>query len=85
MQLILLVIFSLMIAISAVIFALQNPGAVGIKFLEWESEGSLALILLITFSCGFLTCSLIAAYVAIKNKWVNGSQKKKEEPVLPAE
>lgn len=51
-------ITSLIIAVFAVVFALQNTEVVIIDFLFWGFESSLALVLLLTFLigalCGFL-------------------------------
>jgi uncharacterized integral membrane protein len=42
------------LAILTVIFALQNPIPVGVTFLVWKFEGSLALVLMLTFTLGVL-------------------------------
>ena len=48
----LLPIVALGLAILTVIFALQNPIPVGVTFLLWKFEGSLALGLISTFALG---------------------------------
>lgn len=49
-------VFSLLIAIVAVVFAFQNPETMSVRFLGFESQAtSKALILLITFGLGLLT------------------------------
>jgi len=49
-------VFSLIIAIVAVLFAFQNPQVMSVKFLGYESQNaSTALILLITFGIGLIT------------------------------
>ena len=53
-------IVSLLIAICAVVFALQNQEIVSIKFLAWRFDGSLALILLLTFAGGFVASALMS-------------------------
>ncbi|RMH64361.1 MAG: LapA family protein [Bacteroidetes bacterium] len=47
-------ILSIVIAIFAVIFALQNPYVVTIKLGPFETQGSTALVLIITFGVGVL-------------------------------
>lgn len=47
-----LLILSLMIAFLVVLFALQNVDPVIIRFLVWETKGSLALVLIITLLAG---------------------------------
>lgn len=49
-------VFSLLIAIVAVVFAFQNPQTMSVRFLGYESaDASTALVLLITFGLGLLT------------------------------
>lgn len=47
-------IFSLLLAIIAVIFALQNPQPMDVNLLLYQTEGSTALILILTFGFGVL-------------------------------
>jgi uncharacterized integral membrane protein len=54
------ILFALLIAIVAVVFALQNSVPVLISFLGWQTQGSMALILLIAFSLGVLFGFLIS-------------------------
>jgi len=49
-----LLIFSFIIAFVAIIFAIQNTAITPIRFLIWQSEGSLALILFISLVAGAL-------------------------------
>ncbi|MFB6272443.1 MAG: LapA family protein [Salinibacter sp.] len=54
-------LFSLILAIGAVIFALANPGTMEVDFVLFETSGSTALILLLTFGLGVivgLLCTL---------------------------
>lgn len=60
-------LFALVIAVIAVIFALQNTMTVTISFLAWEITGSLSLVLLITLAIGALIGLLVLAPSAIKN------------------
>lgn len=48
------VIFSLILAIIAVIFALQNPQTMDVNLLFFETQGSTALILMLTFALGIV-------------------------------
>lgn len=45
-------IFSLILAIIAVLFALQNPQPMEVNLLFFETEGSTALVLILTFGLG---------------------------------
>lgn len=45
-------VFALLIAIVAVVFALQNPTPVLVQFFGWQTVGSMALVLMITFTLG---------------------------------
>ena len=47
-------IFSLLIAVIAVIFALLNPDPIEVNLLFFETQGSAALILIITFGLGVI-------------------------------
>lgn len=45
-------IFSLIIAVIAIIFALQNPQMIEVNLLFVETQGSAALVLIVTFGLG---------------------------------
>jgi len=47
-------LFSLLLAILAVIFALQNPQPMDVNLLFFRTEGSTALVLILTFGFGVL-------------------------------
>lgn len=47
-------LFSLLLAIVAVIFALQNPQPMDVNLLVYQTEGSTALVLILTFGFGVL-------------------------------
>lgn len=53
-------LLALLIAITAGVFALQNSTPVFVQFLGWQTQSSMALILLITFSLGVLFGFLIS-------------------------
>jgi len=69
-------VLGLIIAISAIIFALQNPAIVTVSFMAWQFEQSLALVLLIAFMAGALTLGLVllpgiikrSRRIAVQNK-----------------
>ncbi|MFB6247305.1 MAG: lipopolysaccharide assembly LapA domain-containing protein [Salinibacter sp.] len=47
-------LFSLVLAVLAVIFALQNPQPMDVNLLFFQTEGSTALVLILTFGFGVL-------------------------------
>jgi putative membrane protein len=72
-----LLIFSLIIAILAVLFAVQNNDPVTISFLFWSWKSSSALVLMIAVLAGVLI-SLFASLPAMaKDKWGLRGQRKK--------
>jgi uncharacterized integral membrane protein len=73
----LLLIFSLVIAFLAILFAIQNTDVTPIHFLFWETEGSLALILFIALVAGALISYLATAPGQIKQKMTISSQRKR--------
>ena len=77
MQLFLIVALGL--AILAVIFALQNAIPVGVTFLVWKFEGSLALVLMLTFALGVLVSLLVSIPAILKRRSAISNQKKKME------
>ena len=60
-------IVALVIAILAVIFALQNPMTITIFFMAWKITGSLSLVLLISLAIGVVIGLLVLAPSAVKN------------------
>ena len=70
-------IVALLIAVVAVIFALQNSITVTISFLAWEVTGSLSLVLLITLAIGALIGLLVLAPTAIKNTITASNNRKR--------
>jgi len=63
-----LLIFSFIIAFLAIIFSVQNATPVTIKFLVWEMQGSLALVLFIALLAGALIAYLAAAPGQIRRR-----------------
>jgi uncharacterized integral membrane protein len=72
----LLLIFSLVIAFLAILFAIQNTTVTPIHFLFWDTEGSLALVLFISLVAGALITYLATAPGQIKQRMTISSQRK---------
>ncbi len=70
-------IFSLIIAALATIFAVQNATPTTVSFFVWEFEGSLALILLIALIAGALISLFASMPTLIKNTLAVKSLNKK--------
>jgi septal ring factor EnvC (AmiA/AmiB activator) len=66
-----------LIAVLAVIFALQNTAAVTVSFFIWHYTGSLALVLLFSVVVGVLISLLASLPGLIKGSWTGASQRKK--------
>jgi len=73
----LFLVLALLIAILAVILALQNPTNVTVTFLAWKFESSLALVLLVAFVLGVVLALVTLVSVVIRKNWTISSQKKK--------
>ena len=73
----LLLIFSLVIAFLAILFAIQNTDVTPIHFLFWETEGSLALVLFIALVAGALISYLATAPGQIKQRMTISNQRKR--------
>lgn len=67
------------IAILAVIFALQNAIPITVTFLIWQVESSLALILIVAFIAGLITSFLGTALSRIRRIRTGNSKKKSTE------
>jgi lipopolysaccharide assembly protein A len=71
------IIIALLIAIVAVVFALQNLVTVSVSFLFWSLHGSLALVLLVTLLVGVLISLLASLPGLVRGRMAASSQKKK--------
>ena len=71
------VIFGLIIAIAAILFAFQNSAIVAINFGIWEFKESLAIVLLITLGLGIIISLLLSIPTFIKRGWKSSNQNKK--------
>lgn len=69
---ILYLVFVLVVAILAVVFAAQNSAVVAISFFSWSASGSLSLVLILTLSLGILIGLLIMAPSVFK-RWFQSS------------
>jgi putative membrane protein len=70
-------ILALVIAIIAVIFALQNTATITIGFFVWKVTGSLSLVLLVTLAIGVLIGLLFLAPSAVKSSFQVSGQRKR--------
>ena len=70
-----MILLAVLLALGSVFFALQNTIPVTLTFFNWTLEGSLALILLITFAVGFLTSLIFSLPTIWKYKWQLSSEK----------
>jgi uncharacterized integral membrane protein len=74
-----LLILALLIAILAVVFAVQNPAMVAVTFLAWDVEQSLALVLIFTLVLGIVIGLLGMLPGLIRSRWRLTAQAKKLE------
>ena len=70
-------IAAIIVAILAVVFALQNAVPITVSFLTWRFESSLALVLLIVLALGILMSLLVSVPSRVKRMKLISSQKKK--------
>jgi len=61
-------VFSLLLAIAAVVFALQNPGATELRLGPSQVQGSTALILMVTFCLGVVVGILTTVPSILKRR-----------------
>jgi len=62
-------IFGILIAMGAVIFALQNNIPVTVTLALWRYDGSLAMLLLLALGLGVLVAGLLSSPAVIRGKW----------------
>ncbi len=70
-------IIALVIAVLAVIFALQNSMLVAVSFFSWTITGSLSLVLLATLAIGVLIGLLVLSPALLKKTIKSSSQRKR--------
>jgi uncharacterized integral membrane protein len=63
-----LLISGLLLALGIVVFIFQNTNPVIVHFISWQFEGSLALLLLLTFILGLIISLLVAIPLLLKRK-----------------
>lgn len=66
-----LLIVALLLALVIVAFILQNTSLIIVHFLLWQFEGSLALLLFLTFVFGIIITLLVAIPLLLKRKHKN--------------
>ncbi|MEM7757989.1 MAG: LapA family protein [Cyanobacteria bacterium P01_A01_bin.40] len=74
---VLMVIVGLVMAILAVLFALQNAAMVTINFGVWELEQSLAIVLITTLGLGIVISIFLSLPTVLKQRWQNSQQRNK--------
>lgn len=72
-----LLIFSLVIAILGVLFALQNNDPVTVRFLFWQYQSSSALIIMLSILAGVLISLFASLPTMGKDKWAQRGLRKK--------
>jgi uncharacterized integral membrane protein len=72
-----LIIIALLIAVIAVVFALQNTAVVTITFLAWTVDGSLALVVLLAVLTGVLISVFVSLPSIVKNRLAATNRNKK--------
>lgn len=78
-------LFSLILAIIAVVFALQNPQPMDVNLLFFSTEGSTALVLILTFGLGVVVglLSTLPSRLRTRRK-LNKLQKQQKTSSEPA-
>ena len=77
MRITITLILALILAIIVTIFAVQNNKPENITFLAWSIEGSLALILMITFALGIIIGLLVSTPAWIRRVRQSADLKRK--------
>jgi uncharacterized integral membrane protein len=72
-----LLIFSLIVAVIAVLFAVQNAAPIPVQFLFWKYESPLALSLLLSVLLGVLISMLFSIPSMTRSRLTIRSQRKK--------
>ena len=63
-------VLALLLALGAVVFALQNPAEMTVRIGPWIYSGSTAIILILTFGSGVLTAFL----ASVPGRWSSARQ-----------
>ena len=72
-----MLIFSLIVAIIAVVFAVQNADTANIRFLVWEKDVPIAAALLVAVLLGVLMSMLASSPSMVRRKLTIRNQRKK--------
>lgn len=70
-------IFGLVIALLAVVFAIQNATTVQVNFLFWDKNISLALLLILVLGCGIAAGMLVLAPSVVRKNSIAKTLSKK--------
>ncbi|MBV9080392.1 MAG: LapA family protein [Elusimicrobia bacterium] len=62
------IVLSLVIAVAAAVFALQNPTVVDLRFINLHFSGSVALLLILSFVAGFVSKWLLGLPAAFRRR-----------------
>lgn len=71
------IVLSLVVAIGAVAFALQNNVAATVTFFVWRFDSSLAMVLLISLALGALIMALLSTPMVLRLQW-SGARLRRE-------
>ena len=83
---ILFLIFSILLAILASLFAIQNAVPVTVTYLNYRFEGSLAIIILASLLIGILVACAILIPLLIKKNWkISSLQRRVQDLKLNSE
>ncbi|WP_308387535.1 LapA family protein [Acidithiobacillus sp. AMEEHan] len=63
------ILFSLLLAGLAVLFAVQNNALSGVRFFTWEFQQSIGVIVLIAFFAGALASAIFYLPTHLRNRW----------------
>lgn len=80
----LLLIFGIVFAIGAVLFALQNNAQVTVAIALWRFESTLAVVLLLAIGLGVLIAGLVSTPAVLRGQW-NGARLRRQVAGLETE
>jgi len=62
-------VVGMLLGLAVAIFALQNPANVQVRFLFWQAEGSLAMVVIVSAVTGGLVALLLGAPELMRARW----------------
>lgn len=62
-------VVGMLLGLAVAVFALQNPVNVQVRFLFWQAEGSLALVVIVSAVTGGLVALLLGAPELMRARW----------------